>query len=58
MKIRGSPKKKPAPGQQRLPWANWQQPDAAVTAVAKQFVGANALNPDIALAQFADDDSS
>ncbi|NEQ47292.1 MAG: transposase [Leptolyngbya sp. SIOISBB] len=49
------PKKdKTSPGQQRLPWDDWQAPSAEIYAVAKTFVLANALNPDVAGMQFDD----
>lgn len=46
------PSKKASPGQQRLPWDEWSKPDETIQAVAKKFIGANALNPQIALARF------
>jgi putative transposase len=45
-------KNKTSPGQQRLPWDDWQAPSAEIYAVAKTFVLANALNPEIASMQF------
>ena len=44
---------KTSPGQKRLPWDEWEAPIAAIEAVAKQFVTANALNPEIAGMQFS-----
>ncbi len=47
------PKKtKTSPGQQRLPWDTWQLPANEIHEVAKQFVLANALHPEIAGMQF------
>jgi putative transposase len=43
--------KKKSPGQQSL-WEEWNLPCEAVEAVAKPFVLANCLNPDIAILQF------
>jgi putative transposase len=54
MKIRGKPQKR-TPGQQRLPWDTWEAPDPEIQKVAKKFVLANALNPEIAAAQFDQD---
>jgi len=47
---RGSPKK--CRGQMRLPWDSWEADNAEILAVALKFVGANALNPKIALMMF------
>lgn len=44
--------RKVAPGQQRLPWDHWEAGDPEIQAVAKRFIQANALNPDIATARF------
>ena len=54
MKIRGKPKKR-TPGQQRLPWAEWEATNPEIQNVAKTFVLANALNPEIEAAQFEQD---
>jgi putative transposase len=43
-----------SPGQQSLPWQNWQIPVDEIHHVAKQFILANCLNPDIAALQFTD----
>ncbi|UIE39457.1 hypothetical protein [Leptodesmis sichuanensis] len=51
MKIRGKPKKR-TPEQQRLPWDTWEAPDPEIQEVARKFVLANALNPDVAISQF------
>jgi len=45
---RGSPKKH-SKGQMGLPWDSWEAENAEMLAVAIKFVGANALNPKIAL---------
>lgn len=45
---RGSPKKH-SKGQMGLPWDSWEAENAEILAVAIKFVGANALNPKIAL---------
>ncbi|NEQ54943.1 MAG: transposase [Leptolyngbya sp. SIO3F4] len=45
---------KTSPGQQRLPWDDWTVPAEEIYKVAKEFVLANALNPDIAGLQFID----
>ncbi len=45
---RGSPKKR-CKGQMGLPWDSWEAENAEILAVAIKFVGANALNPKIAL---------
>lgn len=48
-------KKKPrktSPGQTRLPWDEWQAPFDEIHQIARQFVWANALNPEIASIQF------
>jgi len=46
-------KKRPSPGQMSL-WKDWQPYMDEVHKVAKQFVLANSLNPDIAAAKFTD----
>jgi len=43
---RGQPQKHR--GQMTLPWGEWERP-STMDAVARQFVGANALNPQVAL---------
>ena len=45
--------KKVSPGQKSL-WAAWDMPMDEIEAVAKKFVSANALNPEIAARQFTD----
>jgi putative transposase len=45
--------KKVSPGQKSL-WDGWILPMDEIVAVAKKFVLANCLNPDVAAAQFAD----
>lgn len=40
---------KTSPGQQRLPWANWQARNQKIQEVAKTFVKANALHPEMAV---------
>jgi putative transposase len=52
LKLRMTAKKK-SPGQQSL-WDDWNLPQEDVEAVAKPFVLANCLNPDIAILQFTD----
>jgi putative transposase len=45
-------KDKTSPGQQKLPWDDWQAPVDEIQEIAKKFVLANALNPEIAGIQF------
>jgi putative transposase len=45
-----------SPGQTRLPWDDWQAPMEEIHAVAKKFVLANCLNPQIASLQFEEED--
>mgnify|MGYP001794024619 FL=1 len=54
LKLSNKPKKhkKKSPGQMKL-WDDWLPAMDAVHAVAKRFVLANCLNPDIAAAQFS-----
>jgi putative transposase len=46
--------RKSAPGQQRLPWDQWEVPEE-IHAVAEKFVLANCWNPDYAREQFLSD---
>lgn len=43
---------KESPGQKRLPWDHWQMPMDDIHQVARKFVIANALNPEIAAMRF------
>ncbi len=43
---------KASPGQKHLPWDTWQAPIDEIHEVARKFVMANALNPEIAAMQF------
>lgn len=52
LKLRLKAKKK-SPGQKSL-WDDWNIPAEEIDTVAKKFVLANCLNPDIAAMQFAD----
>lgn len=52
LKLRLKAKKK-SPGQQSL-WEEWTIPAKEIDGIAKTFVLANSLNPDIAAAQFTD----
>jgi putative transposase len=45
-------KTKTSPGQQRLPWDNWQAGNDEIHEIARKFVMANALNPEIVGSQF------
>ena len=41
-----------SPGQKRLPWDDWKAPIDEIHNIAKKFVLANCLNPEIASIQF------
>ena len=43
---------KTSPGQKRLPWDDWKAPIDEIHNIAKKFVLANCLNPEIASIQF------
>jgi len=51
IKARSKLKKNTSPGQKSL-WEDWEVPAAEIRCVAKKFVLANCLNPDIAGLRF------
>jgi putative transposase len=51
IKRQGKPRKT-SPGQQKLPWDSWETPDPEIQAVARKFILANCLNPEIVSARF------
>lgn len=52
--LKGSAKKRRAPGQMRLPWDTWEPTQGEIRAVAEKFVIANCYDPKAAM-QFFDD---
>jgi putative transposase len=45
MKVKSKGKNKSSPGQQRLPWDNWEAKNEEIEQVAEKFIFANCYNP-------------
>lgn len=57
IKLRGKPQKT-SPGQQKLPWDDWDRPNEEIQIVARKFILANCLNPEFVSAQLDNVDMS